>query len=471
MTQHPAWPAPFSTGALDATVDLPGSKSLTNRHLLLAALASEPTRLVAPLDSRDTRLMADALRSLGAEILQEEEDGVPVWSVTPLPAYGDRSAPGPAVAIDCGLAGTVMRFVPMVAALLRRPVTFDGDAGARVRPMGPVIDALKALGATVEGGEDGFLPFTVTGNASVVGGEIEVDSSGSSQFVSALLLAAPRLRDGLVVRNVGETLPSPQHVEMTLQVLRESGIEAGGIGAGAWRVAPGAPDPGDVIVEPDLSNAGPFLGAALVCGGTVRVPRWPETTTQIGALWSQLLILMGGTVLYEDGVLAVTGTGTLTGIDAADTGELAPTLAALAALAETPSRLTGIAHLRGHETDRLAALCTELSRVGIPAGELADGLAIDPTDSHPRPALWHSYADHRMATAGALIGLRIEGVEIEDVETTAKTLPDFVGMWQRMLATGTPPPVPAAPEPGPLRLLPQLGEEADLDEDRGRSGA
>ncbi|MGO2633539.1 MAG: 3-phosphoshikimate 1-carboxyvinyltransferase [Galactobacter sp.] len=429
------WPAPLSPGPLDATVPIPGSKSLTNRHLLLAALAQEPVEIVAPLDSRDSRLMQRALAALGSGITESLQDGSSVWTVAPLP-LGHAAGTEP-VRIDTGLAGTVMRFVPVLAALQRRPVTFDGDAAARRRPVGPVLDALRALGADIEGGEGGFLPFTVTGNDHVVGGEVSIDASGSSQFVSALLLAAPRLPQGLVLRHTGSTLPSPQHIGMSLNVLRAAGIEASAApDHRSWRVEPGVPSPGRVIVEPDLSNAGPFLGAALICGGTVRIPHWPSTTTQIGALWEELLPRMGARVEHlPNGSLQVSGDGTISGGNFADTGELAPTLAALCALASGPSRLTGIAHLRGHETDRLAALVTELARVGVRARELEDGLEIDPLVGPSQGAVWESYEDHRMATAGAMVGLHIPGVAVQDVATTAKTMPDFVSMWERMLAT------------------------------------
>jgi 3-phosphoshikimate 1-carboxyvinyltransferase len=433
------WPAPVSPGPLDATVAIPGSKSLTNRHLLLAALAAEPVEVVAPLDSRDSRLMRAALEALGSRITDSvsAEDGSVVWTVSPLP-LGTAAGSGP-VRVDTGLAGTVMRFVPVLAALQRRPVTFDGDEAARRRPVGPVLHALQALGARVDGGEGGFLPFTVTGTDDVVGGEVAIDASGSSQFVSALLLAAPRLPRGLSLRHTGSSLPSPQHIGMSIEVLRRAGIEAcAAEDHRSWRVSPGVPSPGRVVVEPDLSNAGPFLGAALICGGRVRIPHWPADTTQIGVLWEEILPRLGGTVEHlPDGSLQVSGDGTLTGADVADTAELAPTLAALCAVASGPSRLTGIAHLRGHETDRLAALVTELNKVGIDARELSDGLEITPSGT-AHAADWESYEDHRMATAGAMVGLRVPGVRVSDVATTSKTLPDFVGMWEAMLATGRP---------------------------------
>ncbi|QCB94182.1 3-phosphoshikimate 1-carboxyvinyltransferase [Cellulomonas shaoxiangyii] len=418
------WAAPSATGPLDATVEVPGSKSLSNRYLVLAALGDSPSRLRGVLASRDTQLMAAALRSLGARV---EEDGSD-WTVTPGPVRGG-------VDVACGLAGTVMRFLPPVAALADGPVRFDGDPQARVRPMGPVLSALEQLGVRVEWhGEPGFLPFTVHGRGGLAGGSVDVDSSGSSQFVSGLLLTGARCTDGLTVRHTGATLPSLPHIAMTVEVLRAAGVVVDDSAPATWRVEPGAIAGRDVRVEPDLSNAAPFLCAALVAGGTVRVPGWPSSTTQPGALVPGILERMGGTASLDGDVLTVTGTGTVHGVDLDlhAAGELAPTIAALAALADSPTRLRGIAHLRGHETDRLAALAAEITRVGGHAEQTEDGLVVTPGPL--TGAAWRSYADHRMATAGALVGLRVPGVAVEDVATTSKTLPDFVGMWSHMLA-------------------------------------
>ncbi|WP_070507064.1 3-phosphoshikimate 1-carboxyvinyltransferase [Arthrobacter sp. HMSC06H05] len=428
------WLAPAKDGPLDAVVEIPGSKSLTNRHLVLAALADAPTRVVGALRSRDTDLMVEALSALGVGFEWVDSSTL---LVTPLgeEALQERSP----VSIDCGLAGTVMRFVPYVAALLRRPVTFDGDAAARVRPMSAVIAGLRALGANVAGGEDGFLPFTVTGSDRVDGGEISLDASGSSQFVSGPLLVGARLPRGLVVRHAGGAVPSPQHVEMTVETLRAAGVDASvGADGVSWSVAAGSISPGDVVVEPDLSNAGPFLAAALVCGGRVAIPRWPASTTQIGAEWEMLLPRFGARVHREPDAfgteqLVVTGGERISGVEADGLAELAPTAAALCALADGPSRLGDIAHLRGHETDRLAALATELSKVGSPTVETEDGLVISPT-GELRPTVFGSYEDHRMATAGAIIGLAVDGLKVENIETTSKTMPDFPGMWSDMLS-------------------------------------
>jgi 3-phosphoshikimate 1-carboxyvinyltransferase len=378
--------------------------------------------------------MIRALRTLGATI--EEGDHPSTLHVTPGTITGDT-------AVDTGLAGTVMRFLPPVAALAHGPVRFDGDPEARVRPMLPVLAALRALGITVHDPEAGadsaalpsHLPFTVEGRGSVPGGAVDVDASESSQFVSGLLLAAARFERGVTLRHIGATLPSLPHIEMTVATLRDAGVVVDDSRDGMWGVSPGRISARDVRVEPDLSNAAPFLAAALVAGGTVRVQGWPTLTTQPGAMIPELLERMGATYTLADGVLSVTGTGEVRGIDVdlRAGGELAPTFAALAALADSPSRLRGIAHLRGHETDRLAALAREITRLGGRAEETRDGLVITPRPL--RGDVVHTYADHRMATSAALLGLRVPGVLVENVGTTAKTLPDFTGMWLGMLGT------------------------------------
>jgi 3-phosphoshikimate 1-carboxyvinyltransferase len=433
----PAWEAPVAPGPLDAVVEVPGSKSLTNRLLVLAALADGPGVLRGALRSRDADLMIAALRALGAGVT--EGDVPSTLHVVPGRLTGD-------VDLFTGLAGTVMRFLPPLAALADGPVRFDGDPQARVRPMLPVLAALRALGVDVRPGDgtggpvhgtEGFpahLPFTVLGTGALRGGSVDVDASASSQFVSGLLLAAARYDEGLTVRHIGATLPSLPHIAMTVETLREVGVAVDDSRDGIWHVEPGPVAARDVRVEPDLSNAGPFLAAALVAGGTVAVPGWPARTTQPGAMLPDLLTRMGGTAVLDGDVLRVSGTGEVRGIDVdlRAAGELAPTIAALAALADAPSRLRGIGHLRGHETDRLAALAAEITRLGGRAEETRDGLVITPRPLHG--ATFRTYADHRMATSGALIGLRVPGVLVEDVETTAKTLPGFAGLWSAMLA-------------------------------------
>ena len=403
---------------MDATVALPGSKSLTNRLLVLAALADGPSRLVAPLRARDTELMAAALRALGVDVA---DDG-PDWTITPGPLHGAD--------VYTGLAGTVMRFLPPVAALATGTVRFDGDAYARERPMTTLLDGLRQAGADLDDGGRGRLPFAVHGIGSLPGGAVRIDAAASSQFVSGLLLSAARFDKGLEITHVGDApVPSQPHLDMTLAVLRAAGVDADAPSPGVWRVAPGPVSPGVHVVEPDLSNAAPFLAAALVTGGTVRIPRWPERTTQPGAALPDLLATMGAEVGVDGGALVVTGTGRIGPLvaDLRDVSELSPTLAALAALADGESVLTGLAHMRGHETDRLAALYAELTGLGGEVLEHADGLTIRPRPLHG--GTWHAYADHRMATAGAVLGLAVDGVTVDDIGATTKTLPDFPGMW------------------------------------------
>ncbi|WP_346959657.1 3-phosphoshikimate 1-carboxyvinyltransferase [uncultured Arthrobacter sp.] len=434
----PHWRAPFAERPVDATVTVPGSKSLTNRYLVLAALADGPSRLRTPLHSRDSALMIEALRQLGATITEVPGDGAygPDLDITPIPLAADGDA-ATGAAIDCGLAGTVMRFVPPVAALRRGESRFDGDPHARKRPMGTIIEALTGLGVAVsapEGGPTSSLPFTVHGTGEVRGGHLVIDASASSQFVSALLLAGARFTEGLHLEHVGKPVPSLDHISMTVAVLRGVGVAVDDSVPNHWVVSPGPIRAFDQRIEQDLSNAGPFLAAALATRGTVRMPNWPADTTQVGDLWRTILATMGASVSLDDGTLTVTGGPEIKGGDFDETSELAPTVAALCALANGPSRLTGIAHLRGHETDRLAALVAEIKRLGGDAEETADGLIIRPAALHG--GVVHSYADHRMATAGAILGLAVPGVEVEDIATTSKTMPDFPRLWDAMLAPG-----------------------------------
>lgn len=426
-----AWPAPTAAEPVLATVAVPGSKSATNRALVLAALADGPSTVSAALAARDTRLMAQALASLGVEIREVGADAVGNvdWQVTPDTLHGDAS-------IDVGLAGTVMRFLPPVAALATGSVDFDGDPRARERPLGPMLDALRALGVAVTD-TGGFLPLRIGGTGAVRGGAVDIDASASSQFVSGLLLSAASFDDGLTLTHTGRDLPSQPHIDMTLYMLGEHGVHVDfEADTATWSLAPAPIRAVDRRIEPDLSNAGPFLAAAMATAGTVTIPGWPRHTTQAGDDLRGLLAEMGGRIdLHSDG-LTVTGPGAIRGIDVdlGQVGELTPVIAALAALAETPSRLRGIAHLRGHETDRLAALAEMLTALGGSATETDDGLLIEPSTLHG--ATVASYGDHRMATAAAVIGLVVPGVCILDIGTTAKTLPDFTGMWQRMLTAG-----------------------------------
>ncbi|WP_409483586.1 3-phosphoshikimate 1-carboxyvinyltransferase [Arsenicicoccus dermatophilus] len=422
------WAAPTADGPVDAVAVLPGSKSITNRFLVLAALANDASRIRRPLRSRDTLLMAQALRRLGAQVEDHdgEDPGCPDWLVRP------ARLRGPAL-VDVGLAGTVMRFLPPVAALADGPVTFDGDPQARTRPVGPVLQALRGLGAVVDDGGRGAMPFTVHGRGALPGGEVTVDASGSSQFISALLLSGARFDQGVTVRHVGPALPSLPHIGMTVETLRDVGVMVDDGDPDTWRVEPSEINALDVTVEPDLSNAAVFLAAALVTGGRVHVPAWPQFTTQAGDLVRGVFEAMGADVVLDRGGLTVVGRA-LHGVDVdlRDASELTPVVAAVAALADSPTRIRGVAHIRHHETDRLAALARELSRLGGDVVETEDGLLVRPRPL--RGELVRTYADHRMAMAAAVVGLRVPGVVVEDVATTGKTLPDFAGRWGDLLA-------------------------------------
>ena len=438
---HPGdWAAPTAHRPVEATVALPGSKSLTNRFLVLAALAGDWSRLRQPLRSRDTLLMAAGLRALGVEIEDVPAEGhhgagMPVHEVS---AVADWVVRPPetlrgGVHVDVGLAGTVMRFLPPAAALAYGRVEFDGDPQARVRPMGPVLDALRTLGVALDDGGRGTLPIVVDGTGSVRGGLVTLDASSSSQFISALLLAGARYDEGVTVHHDGKPVPSEPHIAMTVETLRDAGVVVDDAEPNTWRVEPSEISSLDVLIEPDLSNAGPFLAAALVTAGRVRVPDWPQHTTQAGDALRDILDGMGADVSLDRSGLTVTGTGEIEGIDVDlhDASELTPVVAALAAVAQSPSWIRGVAHIRGHETDRIAALATELNALGGSVTETEDGLRITPKPL--RGGRFHSYHDHRMATAGAVLGLRIPGVVVEDIATTAKTLPDFTGLWAAML--------------------------------------
>jgi 3-phosphoshikimate 1-carboxyvinyltransferase len=422
------WHAPSTPTPVHATVTLPGSKSQTNRALVLAALATAQgeSTVSGALRSRDTDLMIGALQTLGVGIHGAGSELTVSGAIAP-----QREA-----RVDCGLAGTVLRFVPPVAALGTESVTFDGDEQARVRPIAPLLDALRGVGVDIDG--DG-LPFSVRGAGSVAGGTVHIDASASSQFVSGLLLSGAAFTDGLTIVHTGESVPSAPHIAMTVSMLRDAGVKVEDGQTNRWRVCPGPIAARHWDIEPDLSNAVPFLSAAVVSGGTVRMTGWPQVSIQPAENIFGILEKLGSVVRQGNSYLEVQGTATYGGVDVDlhDVGELTPAVAALAALASdgSVSQLSGIAHLRGHETDRLAALSAEINGLGGQCEETPDGLVITARPLHG--GVWRSYADHRMATAGAIVGLRVPGVEVEDIGTTAKTLPEFPQLWAEMLAGQT----------------------------------
>ena len=426
------WSAPFRSGLtaaskpISAIVTIPGSKSATNRALILAALATTPSRIRKPLSSRDTDLMVEGLQSLGCKIEQIKTDQGFDYQVIP----GKLTGP---TQIDVGNAGTVMRFLPPIAALATGLIHFDGDERSHQRPIGPVLSALEQLGVSVEHNNKYKLPITINGAGKIKGGTVEIDASASSQFVSALLLVAPATQEGITIKNIGPSLPSTPHIEMTIQMLEKFGATVQRT-TSSWSVKPCQLIGQDLVIEPDLSNAAPFMAAAMICGGSVQVSDWPLSTTQPGDQLRSIFTKMGAKVELNASGLTITGSGKIDGIDIdlGDVGELTPSIAAVASLATTPSALRGISHLRLHETDRLSALANEINNLGGSVTEGPGDLIIKPSKMNASQ-IFRSYEDHRMATAGAIIGLAVEGVIVENIETTRKTLSDFPGMWQGML--------------------------------------
>jgi 3-phosphoshikimate 1-carboxyvinyltransferase len=437
------WPAPFrGSKPVNARVVIPGSKSVTNRALILAAQATAPSILRRPLVSRDSELMVAGLRQLGLDVQEIEVESAAhsakevAWKVTPAPLKGPAT-------IDVGNAGTVMRFLPPLAALAQGTISFDGDSRSHERPLGPVIKALEELGISIDHGNRYSLPLALVGTGKILGGEIDIDASASSQFLSALLLIGPSTVNGITARHVGGELPSMPHIEMTVEMLRDFGATVHVDAAKkTWRVEPGVLHGKDIVIEPDLSNAAPFLSIAMVCGGSITIADWPQKTTQPGDQLRTLLRDMGAQIsLNADGLTltanseksALRDAPKIVGIDVDlhDVGELTPSIAALAALADSPSHLRGIAHLRLHETDRLAALTREINSIGGKVTEEHSALHFEP--SALSAGIFHTYEDHRLATAGAVIGLVTPGIEVENIATTRKTLTDFPGLWKSLV--------------------------------------
>ena len=424
MTAHELWPAPFrGRKPVTSRVTIPGSKSVTNRALILAAQADSPSTLRRPLISRDSELMSAGLQAMGVSINGNDE----AWTLTPAPLRGPAH-------IDVGNAGTVMRFLPPLAALAQGNISFDGDPRSYERPLGPVIKALEELGIAIEHEGRYSLPLVIKAKGSIPGGALTIDASASSQFLSALLLVAPSMTNGITAQHRGDSLPSMPHIDMTVQMLRDFGATVHvDKKAQSWRVEPGTLRGQDFVIEPDLSNASPFLSIAMVCGGSITIADWPKNTTQPGDQLREIFTQMGARVEFTSEGLTLTGGPAIHGIDIDlhDVGELTPSIAALAALADSPSHLRGIGHLRLHETDRLAALTREIKSLGGNVVEEETALHITPAPLHG--GTFHTYEDHRLATAGAVIGLVIPDVLVENVATTRKTLPDFPGLWNSLV--------------------------------------
>jgi 3-phosphoshikimate 1-carboxyvinyltransferase len=377
--------------------------------------------------------MVAGLKAMGIGISEIQVDGDLAWKVTPAKLQGPAK-------VDVGNAGTVMRFLPPLSALANGDISFDGDPRSYERPLGPVIAALEDLGIEIEHHGRYSLPMVVKGKGAIAGGSLTIDASASSQFLSALLLIGPSTTNGITATHQGGALPSMPHIDMTVQMLRDFGAEVKvDKESQSWSVAAGALNSVDLVIEPDLSNAAPFLSIAMVCGGSITIADWPKETTQPGHQLREILSQMGASVTQTAEGLTITGTDAIHGIDIDlhDVGELTPAIAALAALADSPSHLRGIGHLRLHETDRLAALTREINSLGGSVVEEETSLRITPAGKFGEglhSGTFHTYEDHRLATAGAVIGLVVPGIEVENIATTRKTLPDFPGLWQSLIS-------------------------------------
>ena len=417
------WHAPTINGAINSTLEIPGSKSATNRAFVLAALGNKNSIITNPLFARDTNLMLEALEKLGCNVVKKSN------SVEISPMKKDHSE----ISIDVGLAGTVMRFVPPLAALSSGTSHFDGDERARNRPMKTLIESLKKLNVKVIDNHQGKLPFSIISDGQITGGEMEIDASESSQFISALMLVGAKFNNGLTIKHVGQNLPSLPHIEMTIEMLKEVGVKTNQINATTWRIDNQTINSRNWVVEPDLSNAGPFLAAAMVTKGEIKINDWPLQTTQAGNSWIEILSLMGANIQLNSKQLILKNDSEIKGINynLNDVGELTPVLVAISLFANSKSEFTGISHLRGHETDRLAALVENITAIGGDAKETEDGLIINPKQLHG--GVWKAFDDHRMATAGAVIGLKVKDIYVDDIATTSKTLPNFEEMWNKMV--------------------------------------
>jgi 3-phosphoshikimate 1-carboxyvinyltransferase len=399
------------TAPPDAVVRVPGSKSITNRALLCAAFADGTSVLHGALFADDTRAMMGAVEALGARVERDEESCV-------VTVRGGRLAATRLTRVDASASGTTSRFILPAIATGTAECVVDGDPQLRARPFAPLIDALGAIGATVHALEEaGHLPLAVRGPA--VGGEVRLAGHISSQFLSALLLAGPRLERGLSVE-LTSPLVSVPYVEMTRAVMAAFGVASDGL-----RVLPAEYEPREFAIEPDASAASYFFAAAAISGGRVSVPGLGCDSIQGDVAFLDVLEQMGAQVERGRDALTVTGSGPLRGVDVdmSNISDTAQTLAAVAVFAEGPTRVRGIGFIRRKETDRIAAIVAELRRAGIQATAEEDGFVVVP--GPVVAARFETYGDHRMAMSLALLGLRVSGVEVANPGCVAKTYPAF----------------------------------------------
>ena len=422
-------------GPVDATVTLPGSKSITNRALVCAALADGPSVLTGVLDADDTVAMVEALRALGVDVDRTGDAELTVGG----------GGPRHGAAVDARQSGTTARFVLPLLALAEGPSSLDGDEQLRARPMGPSFDALRAAGARVEEQQGaGHLPVTVAGPLRAAA--LSLPGDASSQFLSGLLLSGPATSEGLEL-TITTDLVSRPYVDMTVAVMEAFGAEVDhqvSGGRDVWHVAPRPYRPSRYAIEPDASAASYAWGAAVATGGRVTVPGLSRHALQGDVAFADVLARMGAEVTWHDDAVTVAAGARLVGVDVdmEPISDTVPTLAALAALAEGPTTIRGVGFIRAKESDRIAGPVAELRRCGVDAEATDDGMVIRPRPL--RPATFETYRDHRMAMAFAVLGLVAPGMAVRDPGCVAKTFP---GYWDLLdaLRTGACPP---AREPG-----------------------
>jgi 3-phosphoshikimate 1-carboxyvinyltransferase len=404
---------------LDAVISVPGSKSMTNRTLVAAALADGVSTLDGILLADDTYAMIDGLGGFGVTIAVDEPRQRAI-----VHGHGGVLAPGP-LTVDCRLAGTVSRFLTAVAAIGPGPYTIDAAPSMRSRPMSPLVIALRSLGARIDGDR---LPLVVAGGG-VAGGAVALPGDVSSQFLSALLLTAPYFAEGLTVELTTELVSQP-YVEMTAATMATFGVDVARRDGRHFAVPPTRYMPAEVTIEPDATAASYFWAAAAICGGRVRVRGLDRDSGQGDVRFADVLAAMGATAVHGGDGIEISVDGPLRGItvDMADISDTVPTLAAVAAFADGATRITGVGFIRRKESDRIGALVHELRRCGVAASEEPDGLLIHglPTDgSQPHGARIETYDDHRMAMSFALLGLRVPGIAIADPDCVTKTFPEY----------------------------------------------
>ena len=416
---------------LDATIRVPGSKSITNRALVAAALANGTSTLTGVLAADDTEAMLDSLQRLGIDVTIDRSTA----TVTVI-GTGGEVPPGP-IDLDARMSGTTARFLAPILAWGPGPYRLDGAEQMRARPMGDGFDALTRLGARIESTDQpGHLPATITAAAPERTNEVRLRADASSQFVSGLLLSAPLRPNGLVVRLDGEIVSRP-YLDLTVQVMASFGVTVERPDDRSFLVLPGPYQACEYAIEPDASAASYFFAAPVIAGGRVRVVGLGRSAMQGDVAFVDLLEQMGAEVERGDDHIEVrSNPAGLRGVtaDLADFSDTAQTLAAAAVFADGPTTVTGIGFIRRKETDRVAAVVAELHRCGIDATEDADGFTIVP--GTPSPATIRTYDDHRMAMSFALLGLRVPGIEIDDPGCVAKTFPGFWDVFESLRSGG-----------------------------------